>query len=349
MNTGESPGFSRGRRFKVSMKKLRNWIGIIISLITLVWALQGIRLVDVWTALQKVNYLYLIPASFFVIVTLVGRAVRWRLLFSPTPLQNLLRFFFIINVGYLVNNLLPLRAGDLVRGLMISKAERVSKVRALSTVLLEHVMDIMILVLLLVLVIQYLPSQPAVVLQAGKVIGVAVLGVMLILGVLSYQKKRALTALSHLLSLANSSKNKQLYRRAESFLDFLHSLKSSQIYLELAGLSLLLWFSAILLAYSLFIAFGLQLPFIAAVFVICIVSLGIAVPSSPGYIGVYHSLVVFALTVYSVDKSLAFSYALVLHGWQYILIMILGVFSLWKESISFSSLNKVAAEEKEAN
>jgi len=329
------------------MKKLRNWIGIIISLITLVWALQGIRLVDVWTALQKVNYLYLVPASFFVMVTVLGRAMRWRLLFSPNPLQNLLRFFFIINVGYLVNNLLPLRAGDLVRGLMISKAERVSKVRALSTVLIEHVLDIMILVILLVLVIQYLPSQPAVVIQAGTVIGAAILGVMLILGILSYQKTRALTALRNLLSLVNS-KNEQIYRRAESFLDCLYSLKSGKIYLGLAGLSLLVWFGAILLAYSLFIAFGIQLPFAAAVFVICVVSLGVAVPSSPGYIGVYHSLVVFALTVYSVDKSLAFSYALVLHGWQYILIMILGIFSLWKESISFSVLNKVAAEEKEA-
>lgn len=329
------------------MKKLRNWIGIIISLITLVWALQGIRLVDVWTALQKVNYIYLVPASFFVMFTLLGRAARWRLLFSPTPLQNLLRFFFIINVGYLVNNLLPLRAGDLVRGLMISKAERVNKVRALSTVLIEHVLDILILVILLVLVIQYLPSQPDAVIQAGTFIGATILGVMLILGVLSYQKTRALKALSYLMSLVNS-KNKQIYRRAESFLDCLYSLKSGRIYLGLAGLSVLIWLGAILLAYSLFIAFGLQLPFAAAVFVICVVSLGVAVPSSPGYIGVYHSLVVFALTVYSVDKSLAFSYALVLHGWQYILIMILGVFSLWKESISFSTLNKVAAEEKEA-
>jgi hypothetical protein len=88
------------------------------------------------------------------------------------------------------------------------------------------------------------------------------------------------------------------------------------------------------------------LPFVASVFVICIVSLGIAVPSSPGYIGVYHSLVVLALTVYSVDKSLALSYAFVLHGWQYIMILIVGVFSLWKESLSYSTISKVAGEEK---
>lgn len=312
-----------------------------ISLVTLVWALQGIRLADVWTALQGVNYLLLVPCLLLVLVSMWGRAVRWQLLFSPTPCLNPLRFFFVNNIGYLANNLLPLRAGDLVRAYLIGEAEGINKARALSTVLVERVMDTMTVVLFLVLVVPSLPSLPAVVRQSGIVVGATVLGVMLMFMILSNQKEPALAVLRRLLSPVACLKNERLYGWADSLLEGLSALRSPRLGLKIAGWSLLVWLCATLLVYVMFLAFGLHLPFVASVFVVCVTSLGIAVPSSPGYIGVYHSLVVLALTVYLVEKSLAFSYALVLHGWQYVLLVILGVFSLWRENLSYGDLGKV--------
>lgn len=323
------------------MKRLRFWIGMGLSLATLVWVLQGIRLADVWTALQGINYLLLVPSLILVLISMWVRAVRWRLLFSPTPHLNLLRFFFVLNIGYLANNLLPLRAGDLARAYLISDEEGVSKARTLSTVLLEHVLDTMIVIVCLVLVVPFLPFLPPVVRQSGTIMGATVLGVMIVLVILSNQKKRALSVLRRLLSPVIRPKNEKLYRWADSLLEGLSALRSPRVALKIIGWSLLVWLCTALLAYVLFLAFDMHLPLAASVFVVCVTSLGIAVPSSPGYIGVYHSLVVLALTVYSVEKSLAFSYALVLHGWQYILLVILGVFSLWKMRLSYADLSKV--------
>ena len=167
------------------MKKLRFWIGMAISLIALVWAFQNIHLAEVWTELQKIHYLLLVPSFLLVLFSLWARAVRWRLLFHPTPYLNLLRFFFIVNIGYLANNLLPLRAGEFVRAYLVGNAAGISKARAISTVLVERVMDTMVVVLFLVLVAPFLPSLPNGVHRASIVVGISVLALVIALVILS--------------------------------------------------------------------------------------------------------------------------------------------------------------------
>ena len=85
-------------------------------------------------------------------------------------------------------------------------------------------------------------------------------------------------------------------------------------------------------------------PPTAALLVLCTTALGMVIPSSPGYIGVYEYIVVLALSLFGVEREMALSYGLVLHGVIYVGQSLLGVLGLWRESLSYSDIRGRAAE-----
>jgi glycosyltransferase 2 family protein len=92
-------------------------------------------------------------------------------------------------------------------------------------------------------------------------------------------------------------------------------------------------------------AFGLQdlvtpagSALAAAAFVQVVVALGATVPSSPGYVGVYHAAAVQALAAFGVPPNEALAYALVSHAANFGLLIIIGVFYLWREGLSLGQL-----------
>ena len=113
--------------------------------------------------------------------------------------------------------------------------------------------------------------------------------------------------------------------------------------IELILWSVGIWTSGAVVYYWTMQAFGITLPFQAAVFVLCVAALGVMVPSSPGYVGVFHYAVVLALTVFGVAKDQALSYALVLHGVNYITLVALGFLFAARESISVLRLESEIA------
>ena len=118
-----------------------------ISGAALVLALLGIDLRRVAQALGQAEYVYLVPAAVGMLAYLVSRAVRWRLLLGPGV--SLSRCFWITNIGYLVSNVLPFRLGDPARAVVIGRGGEISTVAALSTVVVERVLDMLMVVVLL--------------------------------------------------------------------------------------------------------------------------------------------------------------------------------------------------------
>jgi hypothetical protein len=91
------------------------------------------------------------------------------------------------------------------------------------------------------------------------------------------------------------------------------------------------------------IAFGLDVPVTAAVLLVVVSALGMVVPSSPGYVGVYHYLVVETLALFAVDRSLALSFAIVAHLATFLPLSLIGVGYLWRESLSLGRVSARAA------
>ncbi|MDD3732593.1 MAG: lysylphosphatidylglycerol synthase transmembrane domain-containing protein, partial [candidate division Zixibacteria bacterium] len=109
--------------------------------------------------------------------------------------------------------------------------------------------------------------------------------------------------------------------------------------------TMIIWIIMGLSNYFVFIAFGFDLPLEASFVLLVIVSISILIPSSPGFIGVYHAGTFLTLSIYGIGKEDALSFAIVLHATQYIVVTVMGFYYLKKEHLSLKSLEEKVVED----
>ncbi|MCL4395899.1 MAG: flippase-like domain-containing protein [Chloroflexi bacterium] len=331
-------------------KSVRFWIGLAISAVCLYLAFQGIEFDKLFDALRDMNYAWLAAAVVLWCVSYTGRVVRWQLLFSPRKMRTG-KIFSALNIGYFLSNILPARLGDIIRAYLIGDMEGVSKASALSTVVVERLSDGLSVVLLLAVTALYVPNIPA---QAREgAIGVAATGVagILVLLLLSFQKERGLALLHRLASPFGFLQRPSLWSSLESLIDGFAVLRSPKPIVGVAIAALYAWVLGGVVFWLAMNAVGLRdpsgaaMPLAAAFLVMTVTSLVVVIPSSPGYLGVFHYVAVLTLTgVYNVDKSNALTYAVVIHALSYLMLTGLGVFSIWQEGLSYQSLQMIQAQ-----
>jgi uncharacterized protein (TIRG00374 family) len=326
------------------LKSWRFWIGIAISVVCLYFAFQGIRLDQVADAVRGMDSIWLIPAIALFAVSYSARVFRWQLLFSPQKMRRN-NVFHALNIGYFLSNILPARLGDFIRAYLIGDLEHVSKARALSTVVVERLADGLTVVLLLALTAFFVPNIPAEARQGAA--GVAIVGIvgLAFLLTLSFQKERGLAILKRLTAPIPFLRNDKIWGPVEALVDGFAVLRSPRPLLGVGLWSLFAWLLGGLMFWVVMQAMHLNLPVPAAFLVMTVTSLVVVVPSSPGYIGVFHAAAVLTLTsVYSIAKSDALGYAVVMHAFSYVWLIVLGVYSIWHEGLSYERLQMIQAE-----
>jgi hypothetical protein len=324
------------------VKRARFWIGIGISIICLILAFKDISLREVAEALRGADYIWLLPAVALTVAAQLGRAIRWGVLFHPRRDLRLGRLFSILSIGYLISNVLPARLGDFARAYLISEAEGVSGARSLSTVFLERVFDALMVVVFLVVLIPFVPLPPEIA-WSSFALGVAFVVVLVGLIGLSWQQERSLRWLRRVLVRLPRLDAERWTGRASSLIDGFALLRARRPLIEVTIWSLLIWLTAATTYFVLMQAFALHLPFAAAVLVLGALGVSAIIPSSPGYIGVFHAATILALAPFGVEKRLALSYAIVLHGLNYLTLLALGGFYALRESVSIWQLEKLQA------
>jgi uncharacterized protein (TIRG00374 family) len=289
-------------------------IGALLGGLALWLAFRGVDAAELWSALGRVNYLWVVLSQLSLVCTVIITTARWRLLFYPDHRQRgWLNLMGSLLVGQMLNILVPARLGELARIYLAGASEGLSKTRIAGTLVLEKVSDLAIFALsvLLLLVTMSLPDwlrRSSSTLLISSV--VAVVAILL----LSLWGRRILGWLERGSARLPGGWGERLVRHGHLALDGLSALRSWQANLALWGLSALSFISAAATNYLLFRAFALPLSFAAALFLLLVLQVGITPPSLPGKLGIFHYLVVLALSFFGVDRALALSYALVLYG-----------------------------------
>ena len=319
------------------MRKLQFLVGLAISAGALYFVLHGIEWQEVGSALRKANYLFLIPATVALASIFAFRTVRWRLLLYPLHGLRLRNLFGSITVAYLINNIFPFQLGDLGRAYLIGELEGVRKSRALSTVIVERIIDVLTLVVFLVLLIPFIgvPSWLAV---PAAILGVAFLLLGVLALVAALRRHWLIAIVNGLPSFVPQRVKARLGDSAHSAVDGLHVLSNPLLLVQVLALTVLQWLVSAAALYFVMLAFDLKVGYDAAIFVMIVVSFGFLIPASPGSIGVYHALSVKALAVYGVDEGPALSYAFVAHLMYYVPPIIIGTLFLWQHQLGWRRL-----------
>ncbi len=313
------------------------WAGILISLLAFWLALRGVHLRQVWGALLQADYVYLLPAVLFLLIAIGTKVARWEVLFYPDrgiPYKHLLA---AMGIGYLGNNVLPARVGELIRAYVIGESSSVSKAQALATIVVERLLDILTLLFFLAFLLPAL-KVPGWMARSFLVLGIAAPAAALILALVPGVESWLVSATEWIEGRVGFLARLRLSKGVAGFMVGLGILRRRNLLPALAGWSIVSWISSGLADYMVMLAFHIHLPVTAAFLVLCVTTLGMAVPSSPGYVGVFHYLTVVVLGLLGEPKDLALSYALVLHATIYITLSLTGVYGMVVESLGWKDL-----------
>lgn len=316
-------------------------IGLVISLFALGLAFRGADPVQLANALRKANYFYLVPALGLIWLGLVARALSWRVILGgAVPFR---RVYDVMNEGYLLNNLLPLRLGELGRAYLISRTTRLTASQALSSIVVERVIDLLMLVLLLA---AFLPLVTGLGVARRVAAGAAFLGVVGLLALLTLARNPDLVHRIARDRLARwrwpRLRAERWERRIMSFLDGLSVLRDGRRALQAALWSGLAWVCSGLAAWLLLLGFVPEARPTMGFFVLTTVGLGNAIPSAPASAGVFEAVIVLALGLFAVERNVALSFALVFHLVHIGLVTLLGSLALANEGETLSQLARSA-------
>jgi glycosyltransferase 2 family protein len=327
------------------VKVVRVVIGVGISVALFVYLLRSVDVGEVGRQLSQTRWEWVVLGIAVGPLGLWARAIRWRYLFprgaEPPGLvaANM--------IGYMANNVLPLRAGELVRIYVAARRMRgqardslgASLWLAGATVIVERVLDSLTLVLLLVGLVFLLPVPRAFEYAAALVLAADALAATALASLaLAPERSRRL-----LIRLCR--RRPALEARAVGVLDtFLRGLEGVRTPTHLGPLAawtVLVWLLPALGAWALLRAVHLELPLLAGWAVLTFVGFGISIPSAPGYIGVWHAAAVLALSMFGVAQAPAVGYALLYHASQFVPITLIGWLFLVREHVSLGEAARV--------
>jgi len=329
------------------MRKSSQWIvGLAISALALGWAFRNVPLPELAVALQTARYGYIAPALGFILLGQLTRTNGWRTLLGQS--LSFTQVFAALNAGYLLNNLLPFRLGELGRAYLISRSGKLGVPQALSAVLIERVLDLCMIVAFL---LAFLPLAIGL-LGTPWAVGVAILVPVLALGILLIIAHRP----AWLLRLVNWGVGllarlwggaARLETLFHAFVDGLAALQDSGRLIRATLWSGLTWTFAGLSASLMVAAFvpdrGWPETLTIGYFVLVVVGLGIALPSAPASVGVWQAATVAALSVFGIAGGTALSFALVNHLANFSLMSLLGAWALIRERESLGHLAQAAS------
>ncbi|MCH7548997.1 MAG: flippase-like domain-containing protein, partial [Candidatus Krumholzibacteriota bacterium] len=290
-------------------------------------------------AFRGIKYVYLIPAVVFTMLGHYSRAHRWGYMMRPIRRLTIGPLWSATAIAFMANNLLPARIGEFVRAYAIGKSEGISKSASFATIVYERVVDVFVLIVLLWFCLLRV-SGPEWLPRSGIILIVfnALLLAMLY-GMVRYQPRfRAI--LERITSPLPARFKERIHGWADAFIDGLGVVTSVRAALPIAVYSVAVWGFATLGVYFAVLAMGLDLPAIANVLLIVLISLGTMIPSGPAFLGTMQYACVVALGFYGVAQGEALAYSTVYHATQFFPITLTGLYYAWRAHLKFSEISR---------
>ncbi len=321
-------------------------VGLLLSAGLLYWALRGVELSQVRRNVAGAHLLPLFTAVAVATATFVIRLFRWRLLLRGEQGRPLpaLPLWHAIAIGFMANNLLPFRAGELLRCFAATRLTSARFTTVVSSIAVERVFDgLTVAVLLAVaLLAADLPSDVAVggvrvarLAQAAGAAGAAAILAAVLMLAFPRAAERAVRAVLPAGAVAD-----RLVGIIEGIRLGLSALRSPALLSGVIGWSFAMWLTNAAAFWICFAAFDIPVGFEGALLLQSLLVLGISIPSTPGFIGPFEAAIVAALALYGVPHDRAFSYAITFHVTTFIPIVLLGFWSLARTPVGWRDLGQ---------
>jgi uncharacterized protein (TIRG00374 family) len=309
-------------------KSSKQWLpGVIISLFAIAIILYKVDLRQTIQAIRSANYWLLLIVLCISLIWLSVRSLTWRTLLREKA--SFRDVFLTVNEGYLLNNVLPFRLGELGRAFLLGRKTDLGFMGVLPSIVVERVVDFAFAAAILIGSVPFVVGAAS----AGRI--AILVGVLMVLGLfllylLARNREWAMMMFDRL-----TNRWPKLQKQSGQFLVPLFSgltiLIDTRLFLRAMLWMTIDWSISIGQIYLILLAFFPHPQPVWALFGLGVVALGNAVPSLPGAIGIYEAALVGALTLVSGNQGTSLAVALVSHFYNYIVTGLLGAYALSKE------------------
>lgn len=305
------------------------------------------RLADVLQHVAAAKPAPLLAAVVLATLTFPLRLIRWRLLLRDDRGQAYPAgpLWHAVALGFMANNVLPLRAGELVRAYAASRLAGIRFATVFSSIAVERIFDGLTVIALLTLAL-LTPDLPASIsvggvsvahmAQTGGVVGGAALLVAILVLAAPLAAERMVRRLLPWQRLAD-----RIVVLIEEIRQGLVVLRTPTRLLAVLFWSLVLWLANALAIYVGFWSFDIPVSYAGALLLQGLLVLGISIPSTPGFFGPFEAVIVAVLGLYGVPRDLAFSYAISYHLTSFVPITLMGLWSLTRTPDGLRGLREV--------
>lgn len=330
--------------------------GLLVSLVFLGLFLYKGDLDGLSKWIASANYVLFVPALCVYFVSMVFRSVRWRFLLRSLGTPGFSLVLRVVIIGYMSNNVFPMRLGDIVRARYLAWASGVRFGGTLATLVVERIFDGLCLLLLMFAAIVILPSDdiygdltPALKVVAQLLIfgvPVAFIGICLLLALAANSPGLLMRLVARMLMWAPAKIRTVMERLLSSFLEGLWVLTNLRRVSIGFFLSFPVWLSEAIMYTILAHAFGLDQFFTniqlwaLILLVTAVANLATSIPSSPGAVGPFEFLGKSALVVFGLDPNLAIVYIGAVHFLLIVPITVLGFFLVRGSEIDMGWLRR---------
>jgi hypothetical protein len=323
-------------------RTIRIALSIAISAVFLGFAIRKVDWAEAAAALAAAHYIYIVPMFGVTVWTLYIRAQRWRLLLRPVGTPAMRTLVAATNIGFMANMVLPLRMGEVIRPVLVSRKESEPLSGILATVVLERIFD-MFTILFLFGVSASLVAVSEQVRHWGYYLSGLAAVVAAVVMVVRWQEKLALRLLQFVLHPLPATISSPVDHFFGGFVQALETLQSPLTFLQLLGWSLYLWLVIAGIYLLGLLTFDVPAPLlVGSITVSAIVAIAVSVPSAPGYIGSFQLGCTLSLAIFQVSQSHAIAYSIVLHLTQFAGVVGAGLYSLAREGMTMRQLEAVS-------
>ncbi len=336
--TGQRPRLSRRLVFQLQV-----WLGLALGIAALVLVARSIDFSLLAAALRSVRWPYVVLTLACSLLSPVVKAQRWRRLFHPQPITaGGGRLADLVVIGQAINFLIPGRWGELVRAYLAGDELSLSKWFVLGTLAAEKLVDLIVLALLVVAILPFvvLPAELAAQVEVVVLTALAVVvGTVALLGGRTLWLRLADWGLR----LLPEGMAVRWRARIVAGLDGLSALGSRRAALAVWGWTLLFWVVAWATSFWLLLAFDLPASPLIALLLLVVLQGGVAVPSTPGKIGVFQLLCMVTLAVFGIAEPVGLAYGMVLHVVVVGGVTVWAALALWRRSWNWRRLAEASA------
>ncbi len=328
-----------------SWREWGRWIpGVIISAIAIYAIFHLVSWKDLGTSFRSIRLVFVLPGLLIVFLWLMARALAMKVILSGKP--TIWQTFRAINIGYLLNNLLPLRAGEFGKAIILGKSSKLGMSYILSAIVIERAFDLIFAAAFLLVALPFVFEMDWIKPVAIGVLAVVVAGIFLL-----YLAARNSAFIQNWVKKVGSKwgwVEKLVLPQMESFFTGLQILTNPRQFLLSLVMIGLSWVLAIGLYFIMLYSIVPAPKLYWGIFINSVLAMGIALPSAPAALGVFEASIVAGLKVLGVGYSTALAYAVVMHFLQVAFTGIIGFWSLTHERQSIGSLFS-SARKKDSN